>query len=80
MNEDAHVGGIASALVMLAAVATTFTTYGIYKDEDLAGKYESDQVALEQTASALMSLRLEEEAMVAVEADEASTTESAELE
>ena len=71
MNEDSHVGEIASALVMLAAIATTFTTYAAYKDEVLAGQYESDQTSLEQTANALMALRLEEAAL----ATEATTTE-----
>lgn len=56
--EDTHIGGVASGLVMLAAIATTFTTYAYYKDDILATQYESDQAALEQTASALMSLRL----------------------
>lgn len=65
MNEDSHMGGVASALVMLAAIATTFSTYTYYKDDQLATQYENDQVTLEQTASALMSLRLEEEAMKA---------------
>lgn len=63
MNEDLHIGGVTSALVMLAAIATTFTTYAYYKDDVLASQYESDQVALEQTASALVSLRLKEAAL-----------------
>ena len=71
MNEDLHVGEIASALVMLAAIATTFTTYAAYKDEVLAGQYEADQTSLEQTANALMALRLEEAAL----ATQATTTE-----
>ena len=75
MNEDSHVGEIASALVMLAAIATTFTTYAAYKDEVLAGQYEADQTSLEQTANALMSLRLEEEAALATQA---TTTEEEE--
>lgn len=73
MNEDSHVGGVAGALVLLAAVATTFTTYTYYNDDVLATQYEGDGAALEQTASALMSLRLEEEAMQQMEA--ASSTE-----
>ena len=73
-NQDSHVGEIASALVMLAAIATTFTTYAAYKDEVLAGQYESDQTSLEQTANALMALRLEEAAL----ATEATTTETEE--
>lgn len=64
MNEDQHVGGIASALVMLAAVATTFTTYSYYSDNKVAEQYESDNIALEQTASALVSLRKEREVIM----------------
>lgn len=75
-NGDSHVGEIASALVMLAAIATTFTTYASYKDEVLATQYEADQISLEQTANALMSLRLEEEAL----AQQATTTEDVEEE
>ena len=57
-------GGFASALVMLAAIATTFVTYGYYKDDELASRYENDQAVLEQTASALVSLRLQEEVLM----------------
>jgi len=75
-NNDTPVGEVASAIVMLAAIATTFTTYASYKDEVLATQYEADQASLEQTASALMSLRLEEEAMMA--AEPATSTEKTE--
>jgi hypothetical protein len=67
---DTHVGDVTSGLVMLAAIATTFTTYAYYRDDALATQYESDQMALEQTASALMSLRLSEQAL----AEQASST------
>ncbi|HEY4516234.1 MAG TPA: hypothetical protein VJH67_03560 [Candidatus Paceibacterota bacterium] len=70
MNEDTHVGGFASALVMLAAIGSTFLTYGYYKDDELANQYEADQVSLENTASALVALRIQEEAMI----ESASTT------
>lgn len=73
MNEDLHVGGVASTLVMLAAIATAFSTYSFYKEDEVATKYESDQVALEQTASALVSLRLQEQKMLSLES--ASTTD-----
>jgi len=63
-TNDSHMGGFASALVMLAAIATTFVTYGYYKDDELASRYENDQAVLEQTASALVSLRLQEEVLM----------------
>jgi hypothetical protein len=72
-NEEVKIGEMASALVMLAAIATTFTTYVYYKDDVLATQYEADQASLEQTASALLSLRLSEEALA-----QATTTEEIE--
>ena len=74
MTDDQHIGGVASALVMLAAIATTFTTYTYYNDDKLATDYEQDQSALEETASALVSLRLQEEASVRAQALLASST------
>jgi hypothetical protein len=74
-NDDTHVGEVASALVMLAAIATTFTTYAAYKDEVLATQYENNQATLENTASALVSLRLAEQAALAAQA---TTTEEIE--
>lgn len=75
MNEEQHLGSVASGLVMLAAIATTFTTYTYYKDDVVATQYEDAQASLEQTASALMSLRLQEEAMAAVDEVTSTTTE-----
>jgi len=74
MGENQHVGGSASALVLLAAIATTFITYEAYKDDKLATLYEEDQVAMEYTASALVALRLEEQALLAAEESATSTT------
>lgn len=75
-TNDSHIGGFASALVMLAAIATTFVTYSYYKDDELATRYENDQITLEQTASALVSLRLQEEVL----ATQGTSTEEVEEE
>ena len=71
-NQDKNVSGLVAGVVMLAAVFTTYTTYSFYQDDKLAAGYESDEVALDQTASALMSLR----AMSAVVEEPATTTEA----
>ena len=71
-NQDKNVSGLVAGVVMLAAVFTTYTTYSSYQDDKLAAGYESDEVALDQTASALVSLR----AMSAMTEEPATTTEA----
>ena len=58
MNDEIHINGGVSALVMLAAIASTLSVYSTYKDEQVAVQYEDSQASMEQTASALVSLRL----------------------
>ena len=77
MNDETHINGAVSALVMLAAIAGTWTVYNDYKDEQLATEYGEIQSSMEQTASVLVSLRIaKEEAMAnassTVEVSEAS--------
>ena len=69
MDNETHINPAVSALVMLAAIFTTYSTYNAYNDEKVALSYENDQVVLEQTASALASLRV-----MKTEALSASTT------
>lgn len=64
MNDEIHISGGVSAIVMLAAIASTFSVYSIYKDEQVAMQYEETQSSLEQTASALVSLRLAGNAVI----------------
>lgn len=77
MNEEAHVSGAVSAIVMLAAIVTTYNVYSYYKDDAVAVEYEEAQTSMDNTASALMSLRLEKEALTAATAQISTTTEEA---
>ena len=70
MNEDAHISGGVSAIVMLAAIASTWNVYSFYKDDQIATSYEEVQTSLDNTASALLSLKMEKAIMTPL----ASTT------
>ena len=71
-EKEMHVNSVVAGLVMLAAVFTTYNTYSSYQEDKMAYTYEADHVALEQTASALVSLRLMQETV----APEATTTDA----
>ena len=73
MNEDTHINGAVSALVMLAAIASTFNVYSFYSDDKVASNYEEEQVSLDQTASALLALKLEKANMVVATTTPSST-------
>ena len=62
MNEDSQISGAVSALVMLAAIASTYNVYSFYKDDQLATQYEEVQSSLDSTASAFLSLRMQKAA------------------
>ena len=57
MNEK-NVGPLASTLVMLAAIGTAFVSYSSYVEERSAISYGEEQAEFEQTANALVSLRM----------------------
>lgn len=65
--QEQNVGPVLSTIVILAAIAITFTTYGYYNDTVVAKKYESAQASMDQAASALMSFRLDNQADSEVE-------------
>lgn len=73
-REDQNINPAVSALVLLSVIATGFTTYAAYKDDQMVAQYEADQASFEQTASALVGLRIVQ--LEAVES--ASTTEATE--
>lgn len=75
MNDETHINGAVSALVMLAAIAGTWGVYADYKDQQLAAEYEEIGASMENTASVLVSLRLAEQA---AEANASSTVEATE--
>lgn len=56
MDSEMHINGAVSALVMLAAVVSVYTTYSYYNDQKIADQYDENRVGLEQAASALASL------------------------
>lgn len=56
MNDEIHVNGAVSALVMLAAIVSVYTTYSYYNDQKIADQYDENRAGLEQAASALVSL------------------------
>ena len=61
MNEELHINPTVSALVMLAAIVSTWSVYSTYKDDQVATEYENEQANMEQTANTLVSLRLAKE-------------------
>ena len=65
MNEELHINPSVSALVMLAAIIATYNIYSAYKDDQLASTYEDSQVAMDQTANAMLSLKTIVRAQVA---------------
>lgn len=80
MNEEAHINPAVSALVMLAAVAGTWGVYANYQDNQVAMEYEEAQSSLEQTASALISLRLATPAKELATSTATTTEKAPELE
>ena len=77
MDNEAHINPAVSALVMLAAIAGTWGVYSNYQDNQVAMEYAEAQTSLEQTASALVSLRLSTPAVAEVATSTATTTEKA---
>ena len=76
MNDDLHVSGAVSVIVMFAAIASTFNVYSLYKDDQVATKYEEVQISLDNTASVLLSLKMEKAAMTAVATTSTTTTKT----
>ncbi len=74
MNGEQHLNGAVSALVMLAAVAGTWTVYSAYQDNQVVAQYEEAESSLSQTASALVSLRTTKATSIVVEATSTATT------
>lgn len=70
---DHYVNGSVSALVMLAAIALTFTTYSSYRDTVATEELERATAGMEQTATAMLSYRLEKAKTLA---PAATTTET----
>ncbi len=62
-NEELHINGAVSAIVMLAAIVSTYNVYSYYKDDQVAADYEGVQTSLDNTASALLSLKAQKVAL-----------------
>ena len=75
MNDELHINGAVSALVMLAAIAGTWSVYADYKDNQVAIQYEDTQSSLEQTASALAAFRIAHASAMVEATSTATTTE-----
>jgi hypothetical protein len=67
---DHYINNTLSALVMLGAVALTYTTYSSYKAEMAIDKQEQAPIAMDQAANAFLSFK----AKAALQATTVSTT------
>jgi hypothetical protein len=71
--QDHHINNKLSALVMLGAIALTYTTYASYKAEVALDQQEQATVAMDQAANAFLSFKTERAAQI----EEVSTTTEA---
>lgn len=71
--QDHHINSKLSALVMLGAIALTYTTYSSYKEEVAIGQREEATVAMDQAANAFLSFKADRAAQVA---DTSTTTDT----
>jgi hypothetical protein len=68
--QDHHINNKLSALVMLGAIALTYTTYSSYKAEVSIDTTEQATVAMDQAANAFLSFKIDRATQVV----EVSTT------
>jgi hypothetical protein len=73
---DHYVSGSVSALVMLAAIGLTFTTYSSYKDEVAIVELENATANMEQAANVILSIKADKAAQAAAVAATTTTTKA----